>query len=266
MRPELDRCERLLADHLADAVRCFGSAALGLVDLPPIASGALVPTQIRVAAVLLWARELEEAGLLPFVEAMAEGVTRGTLLVPLGDSAGRLVEWHRGRSERLGADERRGLYAQLFDGTTGPLEGLVATLGEIGRTVPPRSTRHLEARANVIGRELAGMLSDRAVGMAAWAARDIAAQVRNALALLREPEIAGALGGGTTWSMIRHHAPALLGRELDPTRPLALASAGLALVQWLADHADELERGTARIASGDPVVSAALAWQAEGAA
>jgi hypothetical protein len=272
--PELDRCDRLMAEHLAEAVQRLGTAVLGLVDLPPITSGTLSPAQLRVAAVLSWARHVEEAGLLEFVETLAAGVVKGSLLLPLREGATRLVVYHREREERFGPEERQELYDRIFgvgeDPLANPVAGqfraLVDALGEIGRTPPSRSTDHLGARVNVIGRDLAGMLSDRSVGLAAYAARDIVAHVRAALALLKDADIRQALGGGDVWNIIRVNAPAVLGRAIEPGGHLARARAAETIVSWLADQADLLEQGRARVSARDPVVSAALAYAAEGPA
>ncbi len=268
--PGLARCDHLLAEHLAEAVQRFGTAALGQVDLPPITSGSLSPAQIRVAAVLLWAREVEAAGLLALVETLAEGIVKGTVMLPLREGASKLVRHHRGREERFGPDERHELYARVLgegdpvrNPVAGQLEALVSALGEVGRAPPDRSTHHLQARVNVIGRDLAGMLSDRSVGLAAYAARDIVAQVRAALALLDDADIAQALGGGGAWNIVRVHSPSLLGRAIEPGPHLARARAGQTIVSWLADAAARLEQGTARVSAQDPVVSAALTWAAE---
>lgn len=267
---DLDRCERLLAFHLNEAIARFGAAALGVLDLPPITGGALSAAQLRVAAVLLWAKHVDLAGLLAFMDALAEGVTRGTLPLPLGGAARRLVDWHRGREERFGADERQGLFERTFgpDGEpvtnpiAGQLEALVSAFVDLAHAPVGRSTQHFQARINVIARDLAGMLSDRAVGMAAWAARDLVGQIRTALDILRDKEVAAALGG-SPWTIVRDYAPDLLGRSVDPTPHLALASAGLRIVTWLAESAAALEQGTARVTPDDPVVSAALSWAIE---
>ena len=69
---DVDRCERLLADHLAAAVQRFGAAALGVVDLPPLDEpDRPSAAQLRAAATLLWARHVDEAGLLDFTDALA---------------------------------------------------------------------------------------------------------------------------------------------------------------------------------------------------
>jgi hypothetical protein len=267
---DVDRCDHLLAEHLSEAVQRLGAAALGLVDLPPITSGSLSPAQIRVAAVLLWARNVEEAGLLEMTETLAAATVKGTLLLPLRDGATLLARYHRDRDERFGPEERQELYQRIFgvgdDPATNPVAGqlaaLVDALGEIGRAPPHRSTQPWLARLNIVGRDLAAMLSDRCVGMAGYAARDIVAHVRAALALLGDPEIAAALGGGGVWTIIRTHASSLLGRTIEPAPHVLKARAAQTIVSWLADNAGRLEEGTAQVAASDPVVSAALALAA----
>src|SRR5215510_6254225 len=112
-------CERLLAAHLADVERGFGPAGLGVIDLPPLRSGALIGSQIRVVATLYWSRELEEAGVLPFVESLAEGVMSGSWLAPIGSAIHPLVAFARRRDQRFMRRERQALFDRLFGGVAG---------------------------------------------------------------------------------------------------------------------------------------------------
>jgi hypothetical protein len=261
---DVDASEALLAEHLSAAVRRFGTAVLGLVDLPAIEAARPSRAELGVAAVLLWARHVDDAGLLDFVTALARGVHTGALPMPLtGPIVRRLVDWQRrGRLERFTAEERRALYERTVGGELdAPFAGLVAALSEIGHAGQRSSIRHLQVRAAQLGRELAGELSGRATGIAAFAARDIVQQVREALALLADPELARALGGGGPWTLIARHAEVLLGRRVDVERHVARAVAGRAIIEWLAGNADRLVAGTP--AAGDPVVRAALAYGAE---
>src|SRR5262245_23267072 len=84
----LDRCDALLSRHLTAAIAHFGSPALGVIDLPTLPTSAgLSADQIRAAASLYWASEIEEAGLPGFVEALAEGVVDGRLSLALTTGA-----------------------------------------------------------------------------------------------------------------------------------------------------------------------------------
>lgn len=270
---QLDRCSDLLARHLAAAVQRFGSPALGVIDLPSLASGPgeLAPDQIRAASVLYWASQVDDAGIPGFAEALAAGTALGRLLVPLTTGADRLMQYWRARHERFSAAERAALYQRLF-GTPGdathPFPSLMAALcgalGDIGRAREQDALAPLRARAAEQARELATLLTEEAVGITAFAGRDIIANIREAMAVLRDRDIAvsmGALGGGV-WHMIRMHAPQVMGRAIDPEPHVEMAQAGLTILSWLADNAPRLEGGRVALDPTSPVVQAALEWQA----
>src|SRR5262245_8343054 len=107
---QLERCDRLLGDHLAAALQAFGSAALGVIDLPSLeVPGRIARPQLRAAATLYWCSQVEGAGLPSFVDALAEAVWTGRTAVMVGAAADRLVRYHRDRDERFSADERRAI-------------------------------------------------------------------------------------------------------------------------------------------------------------
>jgi hypothetical protein len=262
----LDACDRLLARHLSAAVQRLGAAALDVIDLPPLTSASIDVEQIRVAAVLLWAREVEAAGLPSFVEAMAEGLVRGRLMLPVTSGGDRLMRYHRARSDRFGREERGALYARLF-GVPGDrehlfpilFEQLVGILDDIGRAGDRQSLSPMRARLRIVGRELAELLSASA-GIAAFAARDIVAHIREAAEILRDADVAQALGSGGLWTMIRANGAAITGRHIDPAPHLTRASAGQQVLTWLADTAAATGAAEPAVERGDPVVEAAQAW------
>lgn len=262
--------EQLLARHMEAVGMRYGPTALGMVDLPPLTAGRLVDAQIRVSAVLYWAAELEEAGLVPFVEALAEGVATGAILEPLGAAVHELIRIWRSREQRFTGAERRALFARVLgDPAAQPgeaveplLAGLAETLRAIGRTRVDLGTGGLEARAAVQGQALGALLSTRGVGIAGFAARDVAAQVRQALAVLRSADVVRAMGGGGPWTIVSRHAPRLLRRTVDTARHVGRAQAGLAVMGWIADEAARLDSGSVRVARGARVVHDAEAWSA----
>jgi hypothetical protein len=260
---DVDGSERLLAEHLSAAVRRFGTAVLGLVDLPAIEQARPSRAELGVAAVLMWARHVDEAGLLDVVDALAEGVVRGTLPLSIqGQAVLELVQWRR-RPDRFVVEERHALYERCIGELDARIADLVEVLVDIGHAGRHDSIRHLQVRAGVIGRELAGELTSRATGIAAFAARDIVQQVRDALALLTHPDVAQALGGGSPWTLVARHAPGLVRRSVNTARAVARAMAGRELIEWLARNADRLVAGTVAPTAGDPVVRAALAYALE---
>jgi hypothetical protein len=272
---ELERCEESLAAHLGAVVRRFGAVALGVVSLPPLSSGTSVdPAQLRLCAAMLWAREVEDAGLPSFVESLAEGVVKGTLLLPLTTGADLLAEYYRGRQERFGESERRALYQRLFGNETDEEAGaffpmfraLIAVLAQIGDAGLLDSVGRERARAAVVAREIAVGLAQRSGGIMAFAAREIAGHVRAALALLQSPDIALPFGVGGPWAIIRVHALEVLGRAVDPDPHLMRARAGFQLLAWVAEVGTiDAPSGNATVLGpGDPAVQAAQSWRAAG--
>lgn len=259
-------CERLLAAHLADVERGFGPAGLGVIDLPPLQGGALVGAQIRVVATLYWARELEEAGVLPFVESLARGVMSGTWLAPIGAAIHPLVAFARRRDQRFMQPERQALFDRLFGGGgqaadfDQALRTFAQAVSAIGREPLDQGIAHLQARAAEAGRVVGAMASTGGVGVAGFAARDIIDQIRTALGLLQNPDLSRALGGGGPWQILMRHGQAALGRPLDVMRHLSRARSGLALIEWIARDAGGFERGRSGILRQSPVISAAEAW------
>jgi|GEM_PF-4441023 len=260
---DVDGSERLLTLHLSAAVRRFGTAVLGLVDLPALEQARPSSAELGVAAVLMWARHVDEAGLLELVDALAEGVVRGTLPLPIqGPAVHKLLQWRR-RPDRFVAPERRALYERVIGELDARIADLVEVLVDIGHSGRRDSIRHLQVRVGVIGRELAGELTARATGIAAFAARDIVQQVRDALAVLTDPDVVQALGGGSPWTLVARHAPSLLRRPVSTRHAVARAMAGRELIEWLARNVEQLMVGTVAPTADDPVVRAALAYALE---
>ena len=265
----LDRCDALLARHLAATLARFGSPALGIIDLPPLPTAAgLSADQIRAAASLYWASEIEEAGLPAFAEVLAEGVVEGRLPLALTTGAARLMAYYRRRHERFAASERRALYARLFGGDGGSsafgsgMRSLCSLLSELGRAPRDQGTATLGARINVVARDLAEWLSTGGAGITAFAAREIVANVREALAIMHDRDIALALGGAgvPVFTMIEMHAPQVLRRQVHPQPHVDLALSGVTVLSWLADSATLLTDGRATVRPEDPLVGAAETW------
>jgi hypothetical protein len=263
-------CDRLLASHLEAAVQCYGSAALGVIDLPPLRSAPLADAQLRVAAVLYFTFELERAGLPRFAEALVEQLVRGRLLIPIGASTGNLLlAWWRQRNHRFQAGEREEIYRRVFgaapdDDVAAGLRQLAESLAEIGRTPADRSVLHLEARVGAVAQSLGAALSARCVGITAYAAREIVAHLQDALRLLRHPDLSRAFGGGSVTSMLRRFGREILGRDLEPMAPATRARAGAAMITWLAQNAAGLRGGLVSVDRTGAAVRAAETWLAAG--
>lgn len=256
---EARRCQALLAAHLGEALQRLGKRAIENIDLPALGPEVVQPAQLRVAAALFFCRELERAGLPQVTEALAERVARGAIALDLdATTSQRLGRYHAARHERLVAAERTALYERVLDaGVSGAFDALVIALSDIGRTPPALATRRLEVRVAVLGRELAAQLSERAVGVAAFAARDIVAHVLEAHAILDDVSLRRALGARTAWDVVRRWSPGLVGHAIQPDAFVARAAAGRDVLAWLATVALALPTGVISVGREDPVVAAA---------
>ena len=265
----LDACDRMLAEHLAAAESRFGACVFGLAALPPLTGGTVEPDQLRIVPALFWAREVEEAGLLQTIEALSEGVMHGTVPEPQGRGSELLLAYYRARRDRFTPEERRSVFSHLFGGPGNPdandafprtFEALVDALANVGLTAINYSTTGYEMRAASLASDLAQTLSPRTAGVTAFAARDIIANIREALRILQDQDVAMTYGGGSPWTIVERLAQPLLGRSLAPRPHILRATAGMQILQWCVDHATSIEGGAFAIARADPAVHAAEQW------
>jgi hypothetical protein len=248
------RAETLLSRHLNRAVARFGPHALSVVDLPDLSTGTdQEPAQIQAAAALFWAWEIDRSGLLAFADALAQGVVYGTLFLRIGEGGARLMRYWSERHERLSAEEREAIYRRTFGDLMPKLDALAEAISDVGRLAQNESPSALIARANALSADVGRTLSERAVGITAFAARGIVGQIRAAMRLLHDPDIARALGGMDVWQTIQAMAPVVLRRAADPHPHIERARAGLTLLEWLA--------GGAPLGRDSPVIQAAEVWR-----
>ena len=264
----LRTCELLLAQHLEAVQKRFGPVALGVIDLPNLHGGQLVADQIKVCAVLYWASEVERAGLVPFVEALATGIMRGTIIEPLGAMIPELTRFWRSREQRFAAPERNALFGRMFGGPhiqapfTSQFSDLVQALTALGRSPINEGTGLHEARIRVLAQQLGVGLSASGTGIAAFAAREIVGQIKTSLRLLQHVDMARVFGGGTPWQIVQRHAPRLLNRQLRPDIHLTRAHSGMRIIAWIASEAGPIESGALRLPRNAQVIREAEAWSA----
>lgn len=271
--PEIEAlhlCDQLVGEHLRALEQLLGAPALGLLDLPPLTGDSIEADQLRAVAPLYWAMHAEDAGLLAVVEALAMEFVQGALVQPIGRAGHLLFRYWQARGERFRAEERRALYSRLFgrEGGDDPnhefpeLFGqLVGELVALGRSPASEDDGHGRARITALAADVAQNLSPRSAGVAAFAARDILDNCRQAIAILRDPEMQSILGGGGVWAAVARLGPRLVGRQFDPTPELAQGNAGLRILAWIADSAGDLQGGLVQLRRSDPVVLAAEDYQ-----
>lgn len=256
----LGACDRLVALHLDAVWARFGAPGLGVIDLPELGPEPIVAAQVQIGAVLYWCSEVEATGLLACLDALAQALATGAADLPVRDPA-MLYAWWKGRHDRFASSERRALYGRLFDRTfQSSLEALARAFVDLGRRPRELGIGDLQARIGSVASEVGRHLSDRATGIAGFAARDILDQIRRALALLREPGLAGALGGGSPWAIVERWAPRLIEQAPAVHGHTARAEAGLTLLRWVGDHAAQLRAAASRITRRHPLVTHAETW------
>ncbi len=275
MERTLALCERLLA-----AVETFALQLelpdLGAIDLPPEAASQADQANLRTAAALYLAAELEEARLLAAVETFAGVFASGGLSADLGPAEPLLVEFWRGRKERFTEKERRAIFARLFGTTGGPtlaardasnaeFENLMLDLteaisrlhGDPFQASSPATDIQIRASAH----RLAENLAIRGGGITAYAARDLLEAIKAAIRILRHPEAQQAAGARSLWAAVRNIAGQYLDKEVETGAHVARGKAGLQLLAWLAESLPHLSNETGQLVAADhPVVNAALGW------
>ncbi len=260
----LDACDELLALHLDEVVRRYGAVGLGVIDLPPLGPEPIVRAQVRAAAVLYFCREAERAGILPFVEKLAEAIVTGSLSLPIGGSARSLMAFWRTPEHRFTAAERNAIYDRVFDSVAfaGAFRDFAGALSELGRERRDLGVVNHQVRIGQLAQSVGRILSDRAVGVAAFAGRDIVGQIRRALAVLRDREIGAALGGGGPWRILRQWAPRLLQRSVNVVGHVTRAERGTEMIRWIADASPDVTAAARGIGRRHPLVRSAEAWLA----
>jgi hypothetical protein len=219
------------------------------LDLPPmLATGAQAPdaATLRVMATLYFQAELEQAGVITVAELLA--ASRRTLEVRNERVSRKLDEFaERGRHQWYDRQSRGVTFTRLFGlGTATNLHDgsvnrdfqqrfamLCLVLVNYQRDYfwgqTPGPTR--EAALREAATTLLFNLGPRQYGNLPSAARLIQEQLRAAIDLLNDPDLASLFGVRGVWEVLRR----VLGRETpDLGRLLTRGQSGLRLLDWLA--------------------------------
>lgn len=265
---------RLVAAARALAVQ-LGLDDLGAIDLPPVTGSAAAQANLRAAAPLYLAAELEATRLVPAMEMLAGLFASGALAADLGPGGPVLIDAWRRRDRRFGPRERRAFFSRLFGDTSGPamagpgganraFEPLLIDLAEALYRLQPadwRFGRPPQAALAAAAGALAANLAPRAGGMTAYAAADMVASVQRAVDLFKVPAVQAAVGASSLWTAVRNVARTYLREDPDIGNHLTRGKSGQLLLAWLADALPRLQEVSATLAEpGDPAVAAAAAW------
>src|SRR5712692_4500051 len=254
----------------------------GGIALPPESSSPADQQSLRGLASMYLASELEAAGLVPAVEALAGAFESGGLAGDVGPAGAMLVEFWRTRSQRFTVAERQAFFGRLFGHAAGPtlagpggrndeFEGLMINLTEAIHKLYPTSVVDpgggSDAGVRAVAEELAANLLPRASGMAAFAGKEVLRSVHEAIQILKVPQLQLALRARSLWGAVQAVA-ASAGRPAEPaTDHVERGEAGMVVLSWLADVLPQLTGfGGAIVPNGSPVISAATTWLQSGLA
>jgi hypothetical protein len=268
--------ERLVARATAPGL-AFALDQLGDIDIPEPVAARIDKAQLRALATLYLAADLESAGIIPSVEALAGFGSTGAISIDLGGAEPLLAEWWRRRHDRVSAAERHAFFSRLFGTASGPVAAdadrnfqfedrmlelceALYKLDEIP-TGDPYGGSMQQARVRKAARALMQNLSDAGGGITAFMAGEIIAALKQAFAIIGHPDLRGAFAARDVWGVVAGIARIAPVAFDPPASYVRRGKAGMTVIAWLADVSDQLGgSGGALVAIGHPVVGAAIDW------
>ncbi len=262
---------RATAPHLTVALD-----QLGDIDIPEPVSAHIDEAQLRALATLYLAADLEAAGLILSVDALA-GLASTGLGIDLGGAEPLLADWWRRRHERATAAERSSFFSRLFGTATGPVAAearpnvrfedcmlelceALYKLDEIP-TRDPYGGSTQQARVRRAARALVENLGDAGGGITAFMAGEIIAALRQGFAIIGHPDLRGAFAARDVWGVVAGIARVARRPVAPPSPHVRRGKAGMTVLAWLADVSEQLRGvGGPLVAIGHPVVGAAIDW------
>jgi hypothetical protein len=252
----------------------------------------VLPESIRAAGAIDYIYELgERLGVFALAEALVMDWSTGAVDVAQGAAAGKLYRYWKLIDQRSNADERGMLYRRVLDkGGAQVLSGgmannafpalwnqLMSELAhhidkaerlEAGRTdLSPVSTKPIQQAI----REIQYNLTEHCSGMAFAQARELYAQLQQALEIFRDPDIVAGFGGvrrRNMWVVIEQLSRRRLQRTLPINAIVRLAVDGNRIFQIIAEYDESTFGQTALhnlLEAGETyIISASVAAKALG--
>jgi len=218
----------------------------------------IVRENLHAMEAIYYAYMLEETRLFEVVDRIVVLSQRG--LLPLGRGV-------TAPPNRMTEQERADLYLRAFGAPGGDVDvdpnrdfsdlwlRFVSCVAAFARQT--QLDGHLAPPLRTAAGMLAVGTSARGAGLAS-AARRLSSDVHAAVAPLRDPAIAQALGARDMWEVIDCVNADYLGGAVDAARSRTLAEAGSAMLRWLAANTETLDRP----GDGGGLLNAAEQWVA----
>lgn len=265
-----DSLRRLVASPAAPAAP--DPLRLDLPSLPPVAAKELTPAALGALGALYLHAELEQAGLLSTLDALAE--TRRSLHSLPPETADKLERYALEARDHYARAEREDLFARVFGlgpaVSLGPhstanlpfrqalarLCGAILRAYEAGSLPAIRRARE-DALLSEAARQLLDNLSGHRHGNALIAARRLHARVKQAFDILGDPGLTGLLGTRAAWASLEK----LAGRGHPDLADCAKRGvAGQRLIAWLGKIAQLLGENAPIPPVDEALAHSAAAW------
>jgi hypothetical protein len=254
-----------------------GLDQLGDIDIPEPVAARVGEAQLRALAALYLAADLESAGVIASVEALAGLASTGAVSIDLGGAEPLLADWWRSRHDRISAGERQAFFSRLFGTTSGPVAAdvnpniefehrmleLCEALYKLDELAPgdPYGGTMQQARVRRAARALSQNLGNVGGGVTAFIAAETVAALKKALRVISHPDVRGAVAARDVWGVVAAIARMARLAFDPPDAYVRRGKAGMTVIAWLADVSDRLGgSGGPLVSIGHPVVGAAIDW------
>lgn len=241
-------------------------AEFALPELPPADRADAM--QLRAVASLYLASTLEAAGLIQAADDLTRLLRTGAVHGDVGAAMPLVDAFWGDRNNRASEAERLAMFGRLFGAPAGPDDiaggansGFEEMLLDLCDAIMKAVDGGSQGRVRALAAQLAENIAHAANDMVQMLAREILDSLGQAIAILNHDAIRTMLRARTMWDAV-----AMIDRRFRrPGRPtlthLRRGRAGMAVLAWLADKVDTLDRNTgAIVAHGDLVVDAAIDW------
>jgi hypothetical protein len=268
--------ERLVARATAHGL-ALALDQLGDIDIPEPVAARIDKAQLRALATLYLAADLEPAGIIPAVEALAGLAATGAATIDLGRAGPLLAKWWRDRHDRLSAAERNAFFSRLFGTSSGPIAAdadrnfrfedrmlalceALYKLDELPSGDPYGGTLQ-QTRVRNAARALVQNLGEAGGGITAFMAGEVIAALKQAFGIVGHADLRGAFAARDVWDVVVGIARLARVPASPPSPYVRRGKAGMTVIAWLADVSDQIVAiGAPLVAIGHPVVGAAIDW------
>jgi hypothetical protein len=252
-----------------------GRTAL-LPDLEPQTDDAIVADNLRAVQAFYVAWQLEEMRAFEVLERIAQLFQQGLLPLGAGKAGAALHHYHQHAKDRLGAQERRLFYARVLGVPGGEAEDTTVNqefqalwlrfISAVASFTRQQTVDSLLRNAAVRSAAASLAANASAYGASYFAAKEMAAQIKVLMELLRNAEIRNAFGARDMWQVIDQVSRKELGGAVNLVPHRKLAKAGSTVLQWLAANAKALRNPAApkpqTVPSETDLIKAVKQWLA----